>query len=136
MVIDGIEQRVRSGEETIENTAIRIEDRLNISHAAILTDLQIGNVTLRTAYLTKYSAPPLRLVILFIDCGLEIVEQIKLHEVDEACGDLIGNSIVIRIVCFAVRRRRFELVLAAIKHHPGPRRNSRAVVCARQFRIY
>src|SRR5436190_19035369 len=136
MVIDGIEQGVRSGKETIENTAVRIEDSLNISHATILVNLQIGNMTLRAADLIKYFPPPLRLLILFIDCWLEIVEQIKLHEVDEAQGNFIGNSIVIRIVCFVVRRWRFEFILVAIEHHPGPRSNALAVVCPHQFRIY
>jgi hypothetical protein len=44
VVIDGIEQRIRGGEEVIENAVFLIKHRLEISHSTISIYLQIRNM--------------------------------------------------------------------------------------------
>ena len=89
VVVDCIEQWIRGGEEVVENAAFLIKHRLEISHAAISIYLQVRHMTPSTTDAVEEPAPPLGLMVLLIQGRFEIVEQVELHEVDEAGGNFI-----------------------------------------------
>ena len=109
-------QRRRGGKETIEDPAGGIEDRLHVRHAAILIDLKIRHMALRAADLREELLPLAREHRLFVDRRTEVVQEIKLKEIDEAHRDLIPLHRV-------GARWGFYLILHAVQHHAGRSRD-------------
>ena len=84
MIVHSIEQGTRGREEAVENTALLIKNGFNVGHPAIAVDWEIGNMAFSTARFYKESAAMFGLPCLLVERRLEVVEQIKLHEVDQA----------------------------------------------------
>jgi len=72
VVVDHIEEGIRSGEEVIENAAFLIKHSFEISCSSISIYLQIGNMALRTADASEEPAAPLGLLVLLIQGRLEV----------------------------------------------------------------
>jgi hypothetical protein len=85
---------------------LRIIRSLNVGHAPITIDLQISHVALRTAAAVEEKAALTGILSLLINARLEIVEQIKFHEINQTGEYFIRHSVVFGISEFVICRRR------------------------------
>jgi hypothetical protein len=110
LIVDSIEQGTRGREEAIKNTAFLIEYGFNVGDPAIPVDWEIGNMATSTARFYKQPPAMIGLPRLLVKRRLEVVEQVKLHEVDQAGGNLIRDSVLIRIAGRGIGWRRLDLI--------------------------
>ena len=110
MIINSIKQGTRRREEVIEDTAFLVEHGFDVGDPPIPVNLEIGNMAARTA--RSYKEPPAVFghLSLLVEGGLEIVEQVKLHKVDQAGGNLIRDAVMIGIVGRGIGGRRLDLI--------------------------
>ena len=96
------EERARRREQVVEGIPFgRVVDRLHVCHAPIAVDRQVLDVATRTADLREQNAAERRLLRRLADGRLEVVQEVELHEIDDAHGDFVRDPVEV-----AVRRRR------------------------------
>ena len=108
------EERAGSREEIIEDPIRGVIDRFQISHATVAIDLQIGDMTLTASNLLELLTTCDYTRCLLVRRGLEIIEQVELHEIYNAGWYFIRHAVTIRILECVRGRRRFDLILCPI----------------------
>src|SRR5215213_628530 len=110
MIIHGIEQGTRGREEVIKNATFLVVYGFNVGDPAVSVDWEIGDMASSTARFFEEAPAVFGLRSLLVERRLEVVEQVKLHEVDQAGGKLIRDSVLIRIGGCAIGWRRLNLI--------------------------
>src|SRR4029079_14966620 len=72
---------------------------------------------------------------LLINSRLKVVQQIELHEIYQARGNFIADSVLVRIGCLIVGRRSLDLILSAIQDHTRWCGNAGAAMSLHHFRV-
>ena len=121
-------QRRGGCKEPIEYPADGIEDSLHVSHSAVAIDLKIRHVALRAADLREDGTPLVRERRFFIGRGAEVVQEIKLKEINQARRDLVAMHGI-------GARRGFDLILHAVQHHAGRSRDHVARIGLSEIRV-
>src|SRR5436305_15046330 len=94
----------------------RIEDGMNVGHSAVAIDSKIRDVALRTTDLREDGAPLVGKRRFFVCRRGEVVQEIKLKEIDEARRDFVP-------MCWVGAWWGFDSILHAVQPYAGRSRN-------------
>ncbi len=129
------EQRGGRREQVVENPPLNVEDRLDVRHAPVTVDLQVGDVALRTPDLHEDRPPGVDRRRLPVGSGFEVVEQVELHEVDDAGGDFVDHPVPVTVGRGVLLEGHLDLVDPAVEHHARRRHDALARLRLRQIGI-
>ena len=76
------EQRYGGSEKPVEDTALRVEFRIEVGDAPITLDLHTGDVAISAAHLAKGASASFDGLSFFASGRLEIVQEVELEMID------------------------------------------------------
>src|SRR5262245_12750250 len=129
---------------------VRIEPRLHIGDPAVSIDRQVLDVARGASYISEL----FQTIVGVAKSGrrvagslrdrfwrsltqprLEVMEQVKLHEINKAGGNLIHDPVVVRVITLVVHWRSLDCVEVSVERHPGWRDETRAGGGGAQFQV-
>ena len=130
-VIDRMEQRLRGGEQVVEESALGVVRGLDVGHAPVTPEREgrrCGSSPHPIA--VEERAAVLDVPRDLVGGRLEVVEQIEFEIVDEAARDFVGDAVLVRVLVGARGGRALQAVQRAVEHHARRRHHASPALAA------